>query len=213
MKKSSNIVVYGMVAATLLTMIIYDIKVDAKSDEIHVQQMPAIKVIEVKAEEYEVAEVSEEPQIVELPTETEYRYIQDCPLSKEIQQGIFDICEEYNISFEFVMAVIAQESSFRPNILGDNGQSKGLMQIQEKWHSEIMQELGVTDLQDPLQNVRVGVALLCQYFKEDNEVYYVLMRYNGGEAYANKMLNAGKISDYAIEITERAVEYEEANGI
>lgn len=213
MDSSKNYIVYGMVAITLLTMVIHDINVDAKNDDIPIQKMPTIKVIEIKHEESEVVQASETPTVMELPTEKEYRYIQDCPLSKEIQQGIFDICEEYNISFEFVMSIIAQESSFRPRVIGDGGQSKGLMQIQAKWHSETIEELGVTDLFDPLQNVKVGVAILHKYFQENEEVYYVLMKYNGGEAYANKMLNAGKISAYAIDITERAIMYEEENGI
>lgn len=163
-----------------------------------------------------------EPQIVnvpveeiptEVPVEKAYRYIKDCPLSEEIQQGIFDICESYNMSFEFVMAVIFKESSFRPNVSGDNGKSKGLMQIQEKWHNELMVELGVTDLLDPLENVKVGVALLSSYFEESDDVYYVLMKYNGGYAYAQKMLRDGKVSKYAKEVTERAIKYEEENGI
>ena len=148
----------------------------------------------------------------EIP-EKEYRYIKDCPLSAEIQEGIFDICEANSISFEFVMAIIMQESSFRVDACGDNCESKGLMQIQAKWHSETMKELGVTDLYKPLDNVKVGVAILSDYFEENEDVYYVLMKYNGGHRYANKMMKAGKVSDYAREITERAMKYEMENGI
>ena len=111
------------------------------------------------------------------------------------------------------MAVIMQESSFRVDACGDNCESKGLMQIQEKWHSETMKELGVTDLYKPLDNVKVGVAILSDYFEENEDVYYVLMKYNGGHRYANKMMKAGKVSEYAKEITERAIRYEEENGI
>ena len=143
----------------------------------------------------------------------EYRYIQGCPLSAELQQGIFDICERYNVSFEFVMAVIAQESSYNVNATGDGGDSKGLMQIQEKWHSELMEELGVSDLYKPLDNVEVGAALLQSYFMECEDVYYVLMKYNGGAKYAKGMLKAGKVSEYAREIVERAVTYELENDI
>ena len=150
--------------------------------------------------------------LVEIPTK-EYRYIEGCPLSTEIQEGIFDICEEYGVSFELVMSIIMQESSFRPNALGDSGKSKGLMQIQQRWHYEIMEEIGVTDLYDPLGNVEVGVAILKDYFEEHGEIYHVLMRYNGGAAYAESMMKAGKVSEYAQQITERAVEYEKSNGI
>lgn len=156
-----------------------------------------------------IAETTIAPEV----QDPEYRYIQDCPLSKEVQQGIFDICERYNVAFELVMAVIQRESNFNAAAVGDHGDSVGLMQIQEKWHSELMEELGVTDLYDPLENVEVGVALLAQYFKEGKEVYYALMKYNGGGAYAKRMLKAGKVSKYALEITETAFMYERENGI
>ena len=167
--------------------------------------------METVVEVMEVMEIEPiEIQPTEPPKAKEYRYI-DCPLSQELQQGIFDICEEYCISFEFVMSVIAQESSFDIDALGDNGNSKGLMQIQEKWHYELMEDLGVTDLYEPLDNVKVGVALLTSYLEENEDVYYVLMRYNGGNAYAKKMIQNGKTSAYANEIVERSMQYETEN--
>lgn len=173
---------------------------------------------ETEAEVYTVtpqeipAPAQEKPAEITEP-EKKYRYILSCPLSLEMQQGIFDICERYNVSFEFVIAVIEQESSFKVDAVGDGCESIGLMQIQPKWHGELMKELGVTDLYDPLQNVEVGVALLQSYFMECEDVYFVLMKYNGGAAYAKKMLKAGRVSDYAREITEAAIAYEIENGI
>ena len=158
-----------------------------------------------------VAEVEETP-VVEEPKK-EYRYIYSAPITFEMQEQIFDICEENHISFEFVMAVIAQESSYRPNVTGDGGKSKGLMQIQERYHGDVMEMLGVADLYDPIGNVKVGVYILCKHFEECDDVYYVLMKYNGGAAYANRMLEAGKVSNYAKEIVERSMEYERLNGI
>ena len=140
-----------------------------------------------------------------------YRYIDGCPLDAELQRGIFDICERYNVSYELVMSVIMQESSFRVNVVGDDGESIGLMQIKHKYHSELMEELGVCSLYNPLDNVEVGVALLAGYFERYGEVYDVLMAYNGGASYANRMIEAGKVSDYALEVTARASEYTEQN--
>jgi hypothetical protein len=199
------------VVSCLTTVFSLAISVNAKAETVYAPTYePPYEVVSVALETEVPSELVSE---IELPNEKEYRYIKDCPLSNEIQEGIFDICEENNISFEFVMSVIFQESSFRPDALGDNCESKGLMQIQTKWHSELMQELGVTDLFDPLQNVKVGVALLCQYFEEIPDAYYVLMKYNGGHSYAKRMLENGKVSDYAVEITERAIAYERENGI
>lgn len=206
---------FTIIATVMLATGLHNINANAEDNLLSVQDIrePLQIEIETAPKLEEIIEFTpEEPIEIIVPNEKEYRYI-DCPLSKETQEGIFDICEEYGISFEFVMAVIAQESSFKPEALGDNCESKGLMQIQKKWHSKLMNELGVTDLYDPLQNVKVGVALLCQYFEENDDVYYVLMKYNGGHAYANKMLNADKVSKYAMEITERAIKYEEENGL
>lgn len=186
------------------------------------EPMEIVKPIPIESEAFtpKPSKIIEEVKVEEIPVEVsveipvkEYRYISECPLGAEIQEGIFDICEEYGISFEFVMAMIMQESSFRPEALGDGGKSKGLMQIQERWHKATMDEVGVTDLYDPIGNVEVGVAILQGYFEEHEDVYHVLMKYNGGASYANRMMNAGKVSDYAKEITERTVEYERSNGI
>lgn len=150
-------------------------------------------------------EVKEEPAPA---PEKEYKYIEECPLDVELQQGIYDICEKYNVQYELVMAMIKKESVYVVDCVGDNGDSVGLMQIQEKWHYELMEELGVSDLTDPLGNVEVGAALISSYIEESGNVEYALMKYNGGAAYADRMTEAGKVSDYAQEITATAAMYE-----
>lgn len=153
--------------------------------------------------ETEAATIEETtPPETEAATEAEttaaerYRYI-DCPLSEELQRAIFDICEKRNVSFELVMAVIRNESRFKADAVGDHGNSVGLMQIQERWHSGLMEELGVSSLYDPIGNVEVGVALLQQYLEESD----------GGGRYAKRMIEAGKVSDYAQRIKAIAEEY------
>ena len=173
-----------------------------------VEQHATLSVTPVKPPIITAKVKAAEKATIKEPIIPEYRYIKECPFNKELQQEIYDICKDYGISFEFVMAVIKQESNFDIYATGDRGRSKGLMQIQERWWYELMNELGVTDLYEPLQNVKVGVAILSQFFKENSEPHYVLMAYNGGVDYANRMLEAGKVSDYALEITERAYEYE-----
>lgn len=144
---------------------------------------------------------------------TAYRYIKSCPLSMEMQQYIFDTCYKYSVSYELVMAVIERESLYNADEVGDNGNSVGLMQIQERYNRELMQELGVTDLYNPMQNVEVGVALLQRYFEKYEDIYTVLMAYNGGESYAKRMVKAGKRSNYAKEIIERAAAFEIESGV
>ena len=156
-------------------------------------------------------------ETVEKPTEipseeTIYIPATSVNLDAFLQDYIFTLCDEKRISPYIILAMIERESDCDPSVIGDNGNSYGLMQIQPKWHYELMESLGVTteELLDPYCNVLVGISLVEQIADEyDAEVGYVLMCYNGGPAYAEKMANKGKLSDYAIEVMERASELSE----
>lgn len=143
----------------------------------------------------------------------QYRYIKGCPLSKKIQREIFHICEDAALSFELIMSLICEESGWDQECVSDDGESVGLMQIQEKWHAELMDKTGCTDLTDPIQNVRVGTALLKRHFRTYQDPAWALMAYNGGQAYADRMIEQNKTSAYAERILRRAVRYERSNWI
>ena len=143
----------------------------------------------------------------------QYRYIKDCPLPKKVQREIFHICEDATLSFELVMSLIYEESGWDPGCISDNGESVGLMQIQKRWHAELMDKTGCTDLTDPVQNVRVGTTLLKRHFRTYHDPAWALMAYNGGRAYADRMIEQNKTSTYAGRILRRAAGYERSNGI
>lgn len=119
------------------------------------------------------------------------------PLSKDLQEYIFELCANYDIKPEVVIAVIKKESEFNTSTIGDHGNSYGLMQIQPKWHQARMDSLGCTDLLDPYQNVAVGINLLAELFDTGNSLEWVLMAYNGGPSYANRKAANGELSEYA----------------
>lgn len=121
----------------------------------------------------------------------------DVPLDVDLQEHIFALCEIYDIDPAVVISVIARESSFRPGVMGDGGESYGLMQIKKKWHKARMERLGVTDLLDPYQNVTVGIDLLAELLRYKDNLEWALMCYNGGYSYADKRIKSGNISDYA----------------
>lgn len=134
-------------------------------------------------------------EVPETTVETKLYY--DVPLEIDLQEHIFALCEIYEIDPAVVISVIARESSFRPRVMGDGGESYGLMQIKKKWHIERMEKLGVTDLLDPYQNVAVGIDLLAELLNYGDSLEWALMCYNGGYAYADKRIKSGRISDYA----------------
>ncbi len=126
--------------------------------------------------------------LIEEKQALQYRYIKGCPLPEKVQREIFHICEDAATSFELVMSLIYEESGWDPECISDDGESVGLMQVQEKWHAELMDKTGCTDLTDPVQNVRVGIALLKRHFNTYQDPAWALMAYNGGQAYAERIL-------------------------
>lgn len=174
------------------------------------QQTPSIIVEPIEHYHIYVEEVATKEALTIVPTtvaeETVYF---DVPLSHEIQDFIFAECEEKNIAPALVIAIIERESNYNSDAVGDKGKSLGLMQIQSRWHSERMEKLGVTDLMNPYENIKVGIDLIADLRETNSDVLYVLMAYNGGSYYADKHFKDGKISEYAIEVSERAAQLEE----
>lgn len=163
-------------------------------------------VVEIVTVDKVAEATTEEISTVE-PTTTVQLY--DVPLDADLQLYIMDLCEEANISAALVIAVIERESNFNASAVGDSGNSLGLMQIQPKWHQWRMDELGGSDWLNPYDNVAVGVHILKSLFETyGDDVYMVLMAYNGGASYAKRMVAEGIYSDYAINVDARAAELE-----
>lgn len=127
----------------------------------------------------------------------------DIPLSKELQDYTRRICEEYgNVDETLVYALIKQESNFRVKALGDNGKSKGLMQIQEIWHKKRMKKLEVDSLMTAKGNIRVGIDILSEKIDKYDDLGKALTAYNAGDAGAYKYYFSKGIyaNDYAKKI-------------
>lgn len=153
------------------------------------------EVIEIKAKLAEARAAEErlnKPEVIMEPV----KYF-DVPLSTDLQDHIFSVCEKRNIDPAIIVAMIERESDYRPSTIGDGGNSLGLMQIQPKWHQERANQLGCSNLMDPYQNITVGVDLFSDLLKCRNSVEWALMAYNGGPSYANNKARNGVITDYA----------------
>lgn len=132
-------------------------------------------------------------------TEGSERYY-SVPLSEELQKHIFEVCEEYDVDASLVIAMIGRESNYDVDVIGDDGQAFGLMQVQPRWHSERIDSLGVDDLLDPYQNIIVGVDYLAELFEKGNSVEWTLMAYNGGFDHADRHVNRGEVSEYVKDV-------------
>ena len=125
----------------------------------------------------------------------------DVDLDAGTQWAIYRNCGYDPGLFSLVIAIAEHESELGPDLRGDNGQSIGIMQINERWHTGRMEALGVTDLTDPVQCAAVGLDYLQELARttgnslEDDALY---MAYNMGPTGARRALEAGRTStDYS----------------
>lgn len=131
---------------------------------------------------------------------------EDIPLDLDLIEHIQGLCDEYNIPIEIALAVIEQESTYKADAVSYIG-AKGLMQVQEKYHKDRMENLDCTDLFDPYQNTMVGMDYLAELLeKYDGNIYKALTAYNRGENGAYKQFFSKGIyqSDYCREVLEKA---------
>ena len=170
--------------ALLLAVIIWVIASIAESSPMvdEVSEPVTVSVPEVTTEV--VTEIETE---TETTTEVEDEYtFYDVPLDIETQKEIIKICEEYDIRYELILGIIKVEcTSFNPEAIGDGGNSFGLMQIQPKWWSSLMEREGVTNLLDPLENIRCGCAILKHLKNTYGTEYRALQAYNTGNPDSN----------------------------
>ena len=124
-------------------------------------------------------------------------------MNSSLGEWIIEYSKDKDIDPFLIFAIAERESGLNPNAVGDNGASIGLMQIQPRWSKERMKRLGVKDLGEPKGCVKVAVDILLEYKGKDSDLYFVLMAYNGGVAYAKRHINTP--SDYAVKVFERAV--------
>lgn len=145
----------------------------------------------------------------EEPTEAiETIQLFDIPLEDDLQTYIFEQAEERGVDPAIVIAIIKRESNFDILAVGDEGNSLGLMQIQPRWSVDRMEELECDNLLDPYQNVKVGIDILADLIEEKETLEWVLMAYNGGNAYADRLAKEGRVSEYAKKVIEMSEELE-----
>lgn len=96
--------------------------------------------------------------------------------AEKFSEEISAAAAKYNVPEKLIAAVIKQESNFNPNAVSRAGAS-GLMQLMP----QTAKYLGVTDVQNPEQNIMAGAKYLRQMLdKFDNNTELALAAYNAG---------------------------------
>lgn len=149
-----------------------------------------------------------ESYAVEQPVEAEEQGFTPwgIPLSDDLQLYIYDLCEEYGISYAMVIAMIDVESSFDAEAISSTN-DYGLMQINKINHKDNM------DYLNPYDNVKHGIRELHKLTKKYEEADLVAMCWNCGETGARKLWEQGIYStEYSRKVMEKKIKYERNNG-
>ena len=194
-KEVKTVVILGVLIALLLAILIilacdrlWKGDVIVREDRLIVPRVTSVPMPEEP--EYEEAEIPMPEAWVRYPV----------PLDDELQIYIEAKCREYSVPARYVMAIIQVESGFDPELVGDNGNSWGLMQIYAVQHTERCVRLGAWNLLDPKANVRVGIDFLSELMQIHNDMEWALSWYNGW---------GGAPCDYASEVMRIAEQLEE----
>ena len=154
------------------------------------EDIPKIVIVDIEVPQEKQDEVIEETdEVVEEEQEQKkeniiYYAIEDNDtfyLDEVYQDFLWEELKKYNHSelYSLCIGLMLHESHFDINCISDTN-DHGLMQINignEKW---LKRELDIVSLDDPYDNIRCGVYMICLYYNEYNDVEQALICYNQG---------------------------------
>ena len=188
--------IIGIIWAVLATiLIVYAANIKTEDAEIEISQ-PTSEIFEL------TSEITEETsETIEQTTQIESFVIYNIPLSEDLQIYTQEVCREYKVPVDMVIAVMYVESRF--NQEARNGNCYGLMQV-NAINAEELKSIGVYDLTDAKQNIKSGVYLLSKALTKF-DLSGALIAYNCGESGAREKLNNGITStDYTRKVLKYA---------
>jgi soluble lytic murein transglycosylase-like protein len=134
------------------------------------------------------------------------------PLSEDLQIYTYNKCVEYNVPYALVLGLIEQESDFNVNEVSTTN-DYGLCQINACNFDFLNEEIGMTDIMDPYQNIESGIYMLSYYhekYSKDEPWSITLVQYNMGPSGAKKLFATGKYStNYSNAVIEKSKKYED----
>lgn len=123
-----------------------------------------------------------------------------------IQEYTWVLCQEKSIDYDKVVALIEQETGYTYDAIGE-AEDSGYCQIVRRYNKDLIEELGVTDLKNPYQNILVCLTLMDRLLEQYEGSYEMaLTAYNAGEggAYKNYFSAGVYASPYAKSVLDRA---------
>lgn len=144
----------------------------------------------------ETTNIAQEIVIQEKEEEMKFPFY-DIPMSYELQEYTFELCQEYDIAYELALGVIYVESRFKPDAKGAS--SIGLMQLNKNTYPWIAGELEINNF-DPYnakQNIHAGIYYLDYLrgywidkgYTDESAFSLMLISYNMGVSNCSKYVS------------------------
>lgn len=132
----------------------------------------------------------------------------DVPLEDGFQAWLYTTCEEWGVDYPMVVAMAEQESTFRTDAIGEQGEV-GMWQVMPSTAREAEEALGrALDLSDPYDCGEAAVFLMAKYQGKYGDNIKALIAYSMGEAGAQERFEEGNPrSMYAVSVLEKAEGY------
>ena len=150
---------------------------------------------QIKMDTYFTANIST-PMIQIEQTEVPNYYIAEIPLDKDLQLYTYNLCQEKQIDYDLVLAVMWNESRFNANALNYNTNGTydhNIMQINDIMKDYALEKCNVTDLENTKDNILVGTTRLSEMVQKYGESQG-LIAYGLGENGMKQLNYKGKYS-------------------
>lgn len=148
------------------------------------------------------------PVKASVPEVTETKKYYNVSLSTDIQDYIFQLCEENNIDPVLIFAMVETESRFNSNCVSRTN-DYGLMQINKCNHNWLKKQYGVDNFLDLKQNLLCGISMMEAHLKNNNGDWVrALMCYNQGTTGARKSWARGIYeTSYTRKVMSNTIKY------
>lgn len=125
--------------------------------------------------------------------EVDFPYYEDIPLSKDVQQYIWELSEENDLSYELILAIAKVESNYDSEVISSTNDA-GLMQLNRNstmtWLSDQIELEEEFNWKNPKHNVTAAVWYLTYLrnefrdmgFSEEDVFNLTIISYNRGKA-------------------------------
>ena len=137
-------------------------------------------------------------------------YLEQIPLSYELQRYTFYRAAALGIEYELVLALMWRESTFRIEVVSVNRngtRDTGLMQINDVNRGWLNERYGIYNLMNPFQNIDAGTLILADLLSRYGEAQ-ALVAYQFGEAgMHNQVRNGADINALSRRVREKRDEY------